>query len=303
MPTSLTSTSLAPYFMAMGANLCFGTASIAFSRFAKSHSATWINQLKVSVALFGFLFGFFLFETYTAQPVNGLSYLLISGFIGLFLGDLFLFKAFASLGAARTLVLYSFQPFLLGIYGYLFLSQSLNNYQLLAILCMIACVITFLFERKRKQGHFDLMSFAFAFLGIAFDAIGIMFSRQAYEVSPSLGSFQANATRALGAMIGFFLIRPSSYAALFQDVKKMKPSDRSLAIGACLLGTFISLSLYLKALKTAHVATLTAISITGPVWVSLIEHIRDRSWPNRYLWLAFFLFLAGFALMTIGLKL
>jgi drug/metabolite transporter (DMT)-like permease len=295
--------SMTPYFLAVGSNLCFGTASIAFSRFARSHSATWINQLKVSVAIFGFLFGFFLFETYTAQSLTGVSYLLISGFIGLCLGDLFLFKAFASLGAARTLVLYSFQPFLLGIYGYLFLAQELNRYQAWAIFCMIGCVVTFLFERKKKQGHWDFTSFMFAFLGIVFDAIGVMLSRQAYETSPALGSFQANATRAIGALIGFFLIRPSSYAALYGDLKKMKPSERNLAIGACLLGTFISLSLYLKALKTAHVATLTAISITAPVWVSLIEHIRDRSWPNRYLWFAFALFLAGFTFMTLGLKL
>lgn len=292
---------MAPYLMAMGANLCFGTASIVFARFARSHSAMWINQLKVSVALFGFLFGFFLLETYTAQPMSGLSFLLLSGFIGLFLGDLFLFKAFSSLGPARTLVLYSFQPFLLGIYGYLFLSQALNGYQALAIFCMIGCVITFLFERKRKEGHWDLVSFGFAFLGIAFDAGGIMLSRQAYEVSPELGSFQANATRAIGAMLGFFILKPTSYARLFNDVKNMKSSERNLALVACLFGTCISLSLYLRALKTAHVATLVAISITGPVWVSLIEHVRHKTWPNRYLWFAFFLFFAGFALMTVGL--
>jgi multisubunit Na+/H+ antiporter MnhG subunit len=88
--------SMTPYFLAVGSNLCFGTASIAFSRFARSHSATWINQLKVSVAIFGFLFGFFLFETYTAQSLTGVSYLLISGFIGLCLGDCIRFNLFYS---------------------------------------------------------------------------------------------------------------------------------------------------------------------------------------------------------------
>jgi drug/metabolite transporter (DMT)-like permease len=298
----MTLTSMAPYLMAITSNLCFGTASFAFSRFAREHSAHWMNQLKASVAIFGFLFGFFLFETYTHQPMIGLSFLLVSGFLGLCVGDLFLFKAFAALGPARTLVIYSFQPFLLGAYGYLFLQQDLNTYQLLAILCMIGCVITFLFERKNTEGHWDLRSFGFAFAGIAFDAVGVVFSRQAYEVSPELGTFQANATRAIGALIGFLLIKPSSYGLLLNDLKKMKPSDRNLVVGACMLGTFISLSLYLNAIKTAHIATLTAISITGPVWVSLIVHIRERSWPNRFLWIAFALFLAGFALMSIGLN-
>jgi drug/metabolite transporter (DMT)-like permease len=66
---------------------------------------------------------------------------------------------------------------------------------------------------------------------------------------------------------------------------------------ACIFGTFLSLTFYLSALKTAHIATLTAISITSPVWVSLIEHVHLKSWPSRYLWSAFALFLVGFVLM------
>jgi drug/metabolite transporter (DMT)-like permease len=295
----MTESTLFPYMLAIGANLCFGTASIAFSRFAKSHSANWINQLKVSVAFVCFLLAFFLVEHYTALSLSGNLYLFGSGFIGLCIGDLFLFKAMGTLGPARTLVLYSFQPFLLAIYGYLFLSQSLSIYQMLAILCMVGCVFTFVWERNRTHGRFDLLAFSTAFLGIFFDAIGIMMSRQAYEGSPALGSFQANTMRAAGALIGFFLIRPSSYAALFKDVKNMKRPDRALVLWACFLGTFVSLSLYLRAIKTAHMATLTAVSITLPIWVSLIEHVKLGTCPNRYLWFAFGLFLIGFALMNL----
>ena len=290
-----------PYLLAIGANLCFGTASIVFSRFAMSHSPTWMNQLKVSIAMVGFLIAFFLLESFTHLPWNGHLSLLGSGFIGLFLGDLFLFRSFATLGPSRTLVLYSFEPFILGIYGYFLLGQTLSISQFLAIFCMILCVFTFVLERNRKIGKWDLKSFGYAFLGIFFDSVGIMLSRQAYETDAHLGSFQANATRALGALIGFFILSPKSYSKLARDVVNMVPKERRLALGASFLGTFVSLSLYLKALKTAHIASLSAISITLPVWVSLIEHIRQKEWPNRYLWTAFFLFLIGFVLMNFPL--
>lgn len=294
-------TLLTPYLMAIAANLCFGTASLKFSYFSARFSPGWMNQLKVTVALFGFLLAFLLTESYAPLSSTGWFSLIGSGILGLFLGDWFLFQALANLGATRTLVIYSFQPFLIGLYGFLFLSQGLNLWQAFAIICMIACVFTFLLERNRQVGHWDLKNFAYAFLGIFFDALGIMLSRQAYEGNPSLGSFQANATRAVAAVIVFLIIKPSSIKIISRDLKNLAPTERQFAIGASILGTFISLSLYLRALKTAHVASLTAISITGPIWVSLIEHAREKKWPSIYLWVAFGFFFIGFAFMTYGL--
>jgi drug/metabolite transporter (DMT)-like permease len=293
------STSPTPYLLAIGSNILFGTASITFSRFSRSHSATWVNQLKVSIALFGFLVAFLVTESFTNLSLLGHGALLGSGLLGLFMGDYFLFRSFATLGPSRTLVLYSFQPFLLGIYGYLFLSQHLSVLQFIAILCMILSVFSFIYERSLETGKFDLKSFSFAFIGICFDALGVMLSRQAYEESPDLGAFQANATRAVGAIAGFLILSPAFMNKLALDLSSMKREDRRQVVIACVLGTFLSLTLYLSALKSAHVATLTAISITSPVWVSLIEHLKLKSWPSRYLWLAFGLFLLGFILMQI----
>ena len=161
-----------PYLLAIGANLCFGTATIAFSKFVRLHSANFVNQLKVSVAFICFIAAFFSLEHYTFLSLSGNLYLLGSGFLGLCVGDLFLFRAFATLGPARTLVLYSFQPFMLACYGYVFLRQGLTNTQAIAIICMIGCVFTFVLERNRTHGKFDLLEFGGAFLGIFFDAIG-----------------------------------------------------------------------------------------------------------------------------------
>src|ERR1035437_5960651 len=112
---------LTPYLLAVAANLCFGTASVKFSYFSARFSATWMNQLKVTISLVGFLIAFLLTENYTPLDHSGWISLLGSGILGLLLGDWFLFQAFAHLGATRTLVIYSFQPFLIGLYGFLFL--------------------------------------------------------------------------------------------------------------------------------------------------------------------------------------
>jgi len=296
----MSANSSAPYLLAIGSNILFGTASITFSRFSRSHSATWVNQLKVTIALAGFLIAFLATEHFTRLTLFGHGALLGSGLFGLFMGDYFLFRSFAMLGPSRTLVLYSFQPFLLGLYGYFFLSQTLSLPQFIAILCMILCVFAFIHERARETGKTDLKSFGYAFTGICFDALGVMLSRQAYQESPDLGPFQANATRAIGAIAGFLVLSPTFMSELAKDLTGMKKKERKQVLIACFFGTFLSLALYLSALKSAHVASLTAISITSPVWVSMIEHLQLRAWPSRYLWVAFGLFLTGFTLMQLG---
>jgi drug/metabolite transporter (DMT)-like permease len=296
-------TEITPYIFAILANLAFASASIIFVQFSKLYSPMWMNQLKVTVAMACFPVAFYFYESWSPLNVIGGGSLLLSGFLGLCIGDFFLFRSFSTLGATRTLMLYSFQPIIMAIYGFLILNQNLSLQQWLAILCMMSCLFVFVIERKQQLGTWNVLAFAGAFLGIIFDTVGVMLTRTAFDSSPNLGSFQANSIRAAGALAGFFLIKPKSFVFLIKDLIQLKNQTEGRkkliwVLSACFFGTFLSLSLYLRAVKTAHVATLTAITITGPIWVSLIEHIQSRSLPNRYLVTAFSLFVIGFALLT-----
>jgi drug/metabolite transporter (DMT)-like permease len=292
--------SLQVYALAIGANLTFSTASMIFSLYAKRYSSMWINQIKVSVAFLAFMVAMFIGQDIVSVSPLGLGILFLSGFIGLCLGDLFLFRAFATLGAGRSLVLFSFQPLLLGIYGYFFLDQIFTLNQTFAVICMIICIYIFMLERNKSTGSWDSKSFLWAFLGISLDALGVMFTRSAYEITPGLETFQVNVIRCIGALTGYFLISPKSFRVTFMDLKSLRKREISLIVGASIGGCFVALTLYLAALKHAHVGTLTAISITGPVWVAMLESLYHRKLPNPYLLGAFAFFLAGFYLMLIA---
>jgi drug/metabolite transporter (DMT)-like permease len=288
------------YVLAIGANLTYSTASMIFSLYARRFSSMWINQVKVMVAGMAFLIAMLVAEPMVGLTLTELTLLLLSGFVGLCAGDIFLFRAFITLGAARSLVLYSFQPLMLGLYGYFFLNQLFSLNQTLAVMCMIVCVFIFMLERNKATGLWDLRSFIWAFLGITFDALGVMFTREAYELNPGLETFQVNFIRCVGALIGFLLISPGSYLRVVKDVWDLRKREITLLLGASLCGCFLSLTMYLAALKYAHVGTLTAIAITGPVWVSLLECLYHRRLPNLYLMAAFLFFLTGFYLMAIA---
>ena len=286
--------------MAIGANLTFSTASMVFSLYARRFGSMWINQVKVSVAFIAFIIATLATGEMTALSPTTISLLALSGLSGLCVGDIFLFRAYITLGSARSLVLYSFQPLMLGIYGYFFLGQIFSLNQTLAVICMMICVFIFMLERNKMTGSWDYRSFMWAFLGITLDAIGVMLTRSAYEFDPNLETFQVNVIRCAGALFGFFLISPKSYVTAAKDLMQLRKREISLVMGAAICGCFISLALYLAALKHAHVGTLTAIAITGPVWVSILESLYHRKLPNIYLLGAFAFFLTGFYLMIIA---
>lgn len=288
------------YGLAIGANLAFSTSSMVFSIYARRFSSMWINQVKVFTAFMAFLIAMVVSQRMVPLTPYTTVLLMLSGLSGLCIGDLFLFRAFAALGAGRSLVLYSFQPLMLGIYGYFFLSQVFSLNQTLAVICMIICIFIFMLERSQSTGSWDLRSFFWAFIGIALDAIGVMLTRSAYEIDPTLETFQVNVIRCLGALIGFLLISPKSYPKVFKDVVGMTKKDQSLLFGSAITGCFLSLTMYLAALKYAHVGTLTSISITGPVWVSALECVYYRKWPTYYLLAALSFFLTGFYLMVVA---
>jgi drug/metabolite transporter (DMT)-like permease len=285
------------YGAALGANLFFSTASMVFSHYAQKHSPFWINQVKVSISFPAFAIAAY-FVGFSSLSWSSLAFLLASGLAGLCIGDLFLFRAYATLGAARSLVLFSFQPLLLGLYGWFFLNQGLGSNQFFAITCMLICLFIFVLERNKMTGRWELKSFLWAFIGICLDAFGVMMTRQAYELSPHLESMQVNMIRAGAAFVGFLVLQPTSLGKILKDFKHFHPKESALLFIASLCGTFLSLSLYLFAVKHAHVATLTAMAITGPVWVSLLECVWHRKLPNVYLVSAFLFFILGFSFMV-----
>lgn len=287
------------YLMAIGANLTFSTASLFFSIFSRRFTPTWMGTVKVFFAMIAFLIAMFLSGQTSSVPLSAMLLLFFSGLGGLCGGDIFLFKAYTTLGAGRTLVMFSFEPLMLGLYGYFFLGQVFSTNQFLAVICMVICIYIFMLERNKLHGHWDFKSFFWAFAGILLDAVGVMMTRSAYEIAPELETFQVNVIRCTGALVGFLLISPKLFIQFPKDIWNFNARDKVIIIGASVGGCFLSLTLYLAALKYAHVGTLSAIAITGPVWVAMLESIYYKRLPNRYLMGAFVFFLMGFYLMVI----
>jgi len=236
-------------------------------------------------------------ESLSALSSASAAYFFISGFLGLGIGDYFLFRGFQRLGSARTIMVFSFSPLFLTLEGLFFFGQQLNIGQGIAIFLMMACVWTISFEKFRSDGHWEWRGILFAFVGVLLDNVGVVLSRQAFDLSPGTTAFTANAVRCVGSVIPLLLWGFLRRERVFFRFKELRWPDRSLVVFASFMGSFLSLSLWLTALKIGHIGGLAGVGSFNPLAASLWEWALLRKRPSRYLLLALALFLSGFFLL------
>lgn len=290
------------YVLALTSALLFSGASVIFARFSRSHSSLWMNLVKNSVAGMGFVLASASSMLWFGESWDGTSslsagYFFMSGFLGLGVGDWFLFRAYERIGSARALLVYSFQPLLLTIGGFLLFGQSLTGRQAGALLLMMACVWTISFEKFRTEGHWEWRGILFAIIGVILDSTGIILSRKGFDLSPGTSSFTANALRCVASILPFAFLAHFRGEKIWGAFRALGKREKALAAGASFLGTFLSLALWLTALKVGHIGGLAAVGSFNPISAAAWEWILHRKAPTPYFFAALGLFLVGFFLL------
>lgn len=290
------------YFLALTSAVLFSGASVIFARFSLSHSSLWMNLMKNTVGGIAFCATAAFSILYGGERLSDLSgvsagLLLASGILGLGIGDYFLFRGYMRIGSARTLLVFSFSPLFLSVQGFLFFGQSLSLNQGFALLLMMACVWTISFEKFRTEGRWEWKGIAFAVIGVLLDNIGVVLTRKAFDLSPGMSAYTANAVRALGAIVLLWIVQHVVRERAVHGFRRLDWRDRSLVVFSALMGTFLSLTLWLTALKIGHIGSLAGVVSFNPIAASIWEWVLLRRRPTAYLIFALALFLAGFALL------
>tara|TARA_B100001248_G_scaffold251745_2_gene227178 strand:+ start:5591 stop:6370 length:780 start_codon:yes stop_codon:yes gene_type:complete len=255
-----------------------------------------MNAFKALVALLaGAIVLLFLPQVHWSQAQ---VYFLLSGISGLFIGDMLLFKAFTLLGPGRSLVLYGFHPFFVGLVSYYLFDQVIHPWQWLSIIFLIACLLTFSLENKRMYQTWGLKGSLFALAGILLDAAGVLLSKYGFEHSDT-HFLQANAIRSFAAAMcfaGFIYFRKLPFFSVFV---LMSTKQKSMVTLGSFMGTFLALSLYMWAIDIGHLATISAIAVTTPFLAAFFESLYEKKWPSPYFLLALVFFVIGFSLLVL----
>jgi uncharacterized membrane protein len=276
-----------------GAAFSFSSASLIFTVFSREISATWMNAMKAAVCLLATLFICAMTGLISWPQLSVMSSLVISGFVGLGVGDYFLLEAYVKIGSARTILLFSFQPIFLGFAGWLLFNEQVTFRQLIAIIFLIGCLVSFALEKRKESGHWHLQGLLFAVVAVLLDNTGILFTRWGLSHDTSLNPLWANFFRCIGAIIFFAGMQVFFPFGWFKHFVGLSTKRKVSVILASLIGTTLSLGFYLSALRQGHLAMIGALGGLAPLMSAVLESVFERKWPSRYFVVAFLCFSLG----------
>ena len=126
-------------------------------------------------------------------------WLSMSGFIGFFLGDLFLFHSYSVIGSRMAQLVMTLSPPITVCIGFLFLSEHLAFHQIMGISIVVSgIVIAMLGKEKGEKLNFKVpfKGFLFAFGGAVGQALGLILSKK------GIGDYDAISATQIRAITG-----------------------------------------------------------------------------------------------------
>lgn len=204
-------------------------------------------------------------------PPKTRIFLFISGIIGLFIGDYFLFKAYTTIGARVTLLLTTLTPIIVSVFGFLFLKEILTMLQFFAIL--VTCVgimLVVLYPKKKEMNteknitiKFPVKGLIYGIIAVLMDAFGIIFTKAG---SSGYDSFATTQTRAIPALIAFILY--ITYRKEWKNVKECI-NDKSILFYT-FMGTIMAtmgMCALVEAMKYAKIGIVSTLASTSPIMI------------------------------------
>lgn len=254
-------------FFALFTAISWTFSSLTFGKISKEYDTQVANFLRVTIGtiMVGFvcLFGSRHLFLPTDVTWENLKIISLSGFIGMFLGDLFLFKAYNMIGARVTMLIMALSPIIVSIIDFLFLGVTLYPIQIFAILitCLGIILVIFKTEDKKISLGFSVKGLFYAFLATLGQSLGVILIKLGSTTYDSLATSQIR----LGVAI-FFFGALVLYEGKSKETIKMITSKKALSL--LLIGTFFSvfgIAALIEAFKSANASIASTISSTSPI--------------------------------------
>jgi drug/metabolite transporter (DMT)-like permease len=228
--------------------------------------------------------------------------LLLSGFVGIFVGDTLLFAALNRLGPRRTGVIFALNAPMAAVLGWLVLGERLEPAAVLGIAVTVAgVVLAILFGRRQASVHAWEAVRGPLWIGVAIglsaaagQAVGSLIARPA--MATGIDPFAASMLRVGVAAVGLTLLT----ALPLEAVRPRGSLTLAVAAQTALTGLLalaIGMTLLLYALSGGEVGIVSTLSATSPVIILPLLWLRTGEVPAWGAWVGAGLVVVGMALI------
>ncbi len=259
--------------------LCWTVSVQFFEAASKRVGPTPVNIIRIAIAvlLFSCLS---IIRNGTVIPLNyplhAWFYLSLSGVIGFFIGDIFLFKALVELGPRLAMLLHSLAAPTAAILGWMFLNETYLLYQWLGIGITLLGVGIVIFERnpqrtttsKRKPREVTLTGISYGLLAMFGQGAGMVLSKAGMQVDDGyLDAFDATQIRAIAAFICFVLFFTATQRWVsVREALVDRKATLYTTLGS-IVGPFLGVSLALLALHYLSSGVASTIFSLVPIFI------------------------------------
>ena len=259
--------------------LCWTISVQLFEAASKRVGTIPVNIIRLTVALFLFSLLLFFRHGYLLPvhfPAHAWFYLSLSGIIGFFMGDIFLFKALVEVGPRVAMLIFSLSAPTAALIGWLFLNETYIFHQWMGMAITLFGVGIVILERKQKASNplnqnirnISAKGVLYGFGGMFGQAFGYILSKTGMQTeSGYLDAFSSTQIRVIAAFLCFLIF--FTITGKWEKVKAAVKNTKAVlftAIGSA-IGPFLGVSLFLLVLHYLTTGVASTFLSLVPVFI------------------------------------
>ena len=250
----------------LGVAVCWTLSALYFEKAGHKIGSLSVNFIRLLFAI-AFLGITTFFSRGIFFPTDATGYqwfwLGLSGFVGFFLGDLFLFKSYSIIGSRTAALMMSLAPMLTAIIGWFFLKETLTLKDTTAIVLSVAGIMIAISSRKMKL-NYPAKGLLYAFGGAIGQAVGLILSKKGIGHYDALAATQI---RAMFGLLSFGLLITvlRRWGKLKTDIKHGS-ALKSVTVGA-IFGPFLGVALGLFAIQQTNTGIAATLMAMVPIFI------------------------------------
>jgi drug/metabolite transporter (DMT)-like permease len=246
-------------------------AVVLFKRSGETVHPIALNLFKNVLAVILFVPTIWIFSEslFRVVPLNVYLLLLISGVLGVAIGDTLFFYSLNYIGAGYTaIVSCMYSPFIISL-SVIWLHERLTTWQIIGAVMIIGAILMTMQVRRGtriKRGKF-LLGILLGMVAQAVAAVGVVMIKEILVNSPLVW---ATEIRLIGGTLGLALVfvilprRKKIFRTLFNTRKGW-----AYTISASFIGAYLAMLIWLAGMKYAKVSIAAALNQTSTIFVLL----------------------------------
>jgi len=278
---------------ALTTSFLWSATAVIFSEASKLVGSHIVNVARLFLAVIFLTLTIFIFGLYKEVQLNydQILFFSLSGFVGLSMGDTFLFKALELIGPRLSMLLMSMAPPLAALLSFFFLSERLSLLAWLGIFISTSGVAMVAFFDKHNNEKFN-----FSLYGLATG--GLILAKKGLN-SGIINEFVASFLRMISGFI--FLLPLLAIAKKISFGKNFSLTSKAaiLILVGSIVGPYLGITFSIFAINNSDVGIASTLMSLSPIILIPVSRLLYKDKITIYSVIGTFLAIIGVALIFL----